>query len=535
VRSCFVYLTYMKQLFALAVSVTAFCSAISQIPVVIKCEEGEKWWGGAVAQAHEAPYGDTIFATNLNYDNKGNQAQPLLLSSKGRVIWSDNPFSFSFENGTVTISEYTAPVIEQIQGSTLRDAYRYASSTYFPPSGKTPDTLLFSQPQWNTWIELTYNQNQPDILEYARNILANGFKPGVIMIDDTWQEDYGVWNFHPGRFHDPAAMMKELHSMGFKVMLWVCPFVSADAVPYRELKEKKGLLRDSTGEPAMIRWWNGVSAVLDLTNPVDSTWFMTQLEHLQDSFHVDGFKLDAGDAYFYKGNTVSFRKTTVNEQTSLFGKIGLKFPLNEYRAMWKMGGQPLAERIADKNHTWEDLQKLIPQSLTQGLEGYPFVCPDMIGGGDFSSFLNRSTLDQELVVRSAQCHALMPMMQFSVAPWRVLDRNHLNAVKKAVSLRQSFTTTIMRLVHEAAATGEPVIRHMEYVFPGKGYCDINDQFMVGKDLLVAPMVTKGNSRTVILPAGKWKSDDNKLYKGPVKVTIDAPLNRLPYFARAGSK
>ncbi len=359
----------MKQLFAFTLVLITAGSVLSQHPVVIKSAKGEKWWGGAVAQAHQAPYGDTSFATDLNYDNKGNQAQPLLISNKGRVIWSDGPFAFSVNSDSVVITDYTLPVVEEQHGTTLRDAYLFASKSYFAPSGKTPDTLLFTQPQWNTWIELTYNQNQQDILKYAHNILSNGFKPGVIMIDDTWQEDYGVWNFHPGRFSDPAAMMKELHSMGFRVMLWVCPFVSADAVPYRQLKEQKGLLRDSTGEPAMIRWWNGVSAVLDLTNPTDSAWFHRQLQQLQDTFGVDGFKLDAGDAYFYKQNTVSFRKTAVNEQTMLFGQIGLKDPLNEYRAMWKMGGQPLAERIADKNHTWEDLQKLIPQSLTQGREG----------------------------------------------------------------------------------------------------------------------------------------------------------------------
>lgn len=533
-HSCFVYLSYMKQLFAFSIYFLFGSFAISQTSVVIKSGKEERWWGGAVAQAHQSPYGDADFTTNLNYDNKGNRAQPLLLSSQGRVIWSENPFSFAFRNDSIIISDYTAPVVERQRGTTLRDAYLFASATYFPASGKTPDTLLFSHPQWNTWIELTYNQNQHDILKYARNVLHNGFSPGVIMIDDTWQEDYGVWNFHPGRFPDPGAMMKDLHSMGFKVMLWVCPFVSADAVPYRQLSAKKGLLRDSDGEPAMIRWWNGVSAVLDLTNPVDSAWFANQLQALKDTFGVDGFKLDAGDAYFYKENTVSYRKTSINEQTSLFGQIGLKFPLNEYRAMWKMGGQPLAERIADKNHTWEDLQKLIPQSLTQGLEGYPFVCPDMIGGGDFGSFLNRSTLDEELVVRSAQCHALMPMMQFSVAPWRVLDSVHLNAVKKVVALRQSKIQMIMGLVREAAKSGEPVIRSMEYVFPHHGYSSINDQFVVGNDIIVAPMVNKGSSRIVVLPGGRWRSDENKVYKGPAKITINVPLERLPYFERLKS-
>ena len=59
-----------------------------------------------------------------------------------------------------------------------------------------------------------------------------------------------------------------------------------------------------------------------------------------------------------------------------------------------------------------------------GSSGYTFGCPDMIGGGEFSSFLNHATIAQALIVRYALIHALAPMMQFSVAPWRMLDHAH---------------------------------------------------------------------------------------------------------------
>src|SRR5690606_2950018 len=133
--------------------------------------------------------------------------------------------------------------------------------------------------------------------------------------------------------------------------------------------------------------------------------------------------------------------------TGLWGLFGLKYPLNEYRAMWKRGGEPLAERLRDKNHNWEDLQKLVPGMTLAGLLGYPFTCPDMIGGGDYGSFIDvdAAKLDQDLIVRSAQCHALMPMMQFSVAPWRILDKEHLDAVKAAVDLRKKYMPLIMDL------------------------------------------------------------------------------------------
>jgi alpha-glucosidase len=415
-----------------------------------------------------------------------------------------------------------------------------ASKKYFPPTGKTPDPLLFKSPQYNTWIELMYNQNQEDVLKYARNIIKNGLPPGVLMIDDNWQEDYGKWDFHPGRFVNPKKMMDELHAMGFKVMLWICPFVSPDCDVYRELKAKKVLLLqgDSTkqkweqvSQPAMINWWNGMSGELDFSNPDARKWFSGRLEYLKNTYGVDGFKFDAGDTEFYTGNLIAFdSKLTPNDHTELFGKFGLEFPLNEYRAMWKMAGQPLAERLRDKAHNWNDVKLLIPDILAQGIVGYNFSCPDMIGGGEFSSFLNAKEIDQELVVRSAQCHALMPMMQFSAAPWRVLDEKHFNAVKKSIELRKSYTDLIWKIAQESASTGEPIVRFMEYEFPGQGFDNVKDQFMLGKDILIAPVLEKGQlKRQVKLPKGKWKTVDNKIVKGGQVIIVDAPLDVLPIF------
>ncbi len=537
------YIFLIAALWGFNTSTSSAQSTDNPIKLRISKIDGESWWGGLVSQGHLAPFGNENYKANLYSDNASNQAQPLLLSNKGRFIWSEKPFAFEFTSDSILVTNAYGNIDVGQKGKSLPEVYEYVKTLHFPASGKMPDTLLFTSPQWNTWIELTYNQNQEDILKYARNILANGFKPGVIMIDDTWQENYGVWNFHPARFSDPRMMVDSLHNMGFKVMLWICPFVSADSPPYRLLKEKKALLGEKisagsqvfegqTEEPAIIRWWNGASAVLDLTSPAGNEWFKTELDRLQNEYGVDGFKFDAGDADYYPDKFTEFKPILPNEQTELFGKIGLDYPLNEYRAMWKMGGQAIAERLWDKKHSWEDLRKLIPQLISQGLMGYAFTCPDMIGGGSWKSFLDESILDQDLVVRSAQVHALMPMMQFSVAPWRILDTVHLNAVKSAVKLREQFTPLIMDHMHEAAKTNIPMIKHMEFVFPNAGYEAIKDQFMVGDKLMVAPMLSKGEGvRTVVIPKGLWVDDEGKRFRGPLKIEMKVLLNRLPYFQK----
>ena len=496
----------------------------------VEIRKNVDWYAGVLIEGHKMPlkngYEAQLYGTSYY-----NQLQPLLLSTSGELVWCEEPFRFRVDKEKILFDRSYAPLVYKKAGKSLRDAFLYASKNYFPPSGKMPPELFFSVPQYNTWIELTYNQNQKDILKYARSIIEKGMPPGIIMIDDNWQEDYGRWNFHPGRFPNPKAMIKELKELGFKVMLWVCPFVSADSDIYRELEKKRVFMLDETDKPAMVRWWNGVSAVLDLTNPESEKWFKGVLNNLITEFGIDGFKLDAGDGRFYKG-IKSLKEVNPNTHTELFAKIGLSYPYNEYRATWKMGGQPLVQRLHDKSHDWKDLKKLIPHMLLEGIMGYPFSCPDMIGGGQFTSFLDDAPIDQELVVRSTQVHALMPMMQFSVAPWRILDERHFKAVLDAVNLRDKFKETILNLAKKASTTGEPIVRSMEYAYPHKGYVEITDQFMLGNNILVAPFLSKGEgSRKVILPKGTWKSDAGKDYKGGKSITINVPLTRLPYFTK----
>ena len=526
-----------KRLFFIAF---LLANTLAAQPITIPLQPGEKLWSGEVSEGHLMPF-PTSYQFNFFANNRGNQAQPLLLSNRGLYVWSEEPYAFAIQNDRLIITKNLAEVIYGRTGETLAAARSYAAAHFFPPSGTLPDTLLFARPQYNTWIELTYHQNQQDILKYARAILDNDLPPGVLMIDDTWQEDYGLWRFHPGRFPNPTMMMDSLHAMGFKVMLWVCPFVSADqARIVHELTPKKAFLMQKEDEnttwatarkPAMITWWNGTSALLDLTNPVAVNWFHEQLDQLVHNYGVDGFKLDAGDMPFYPPEALSKEKVSPNEQCRRYAEVGLSYPLNEYRACWKMAGQPLVQRLRDKNHSWHDLQMLIPDMLVESLAGYTFSCPDMIGGGEYLSFENLSSYDQDLVVRSAQCHALMPMMQFSVAPWRILDSTHLAVIRQAVALRMRFTPRILSLAHQSASSGTPIIGPLDYYFPGQGFEYIHDEFMLGENLLVAPMVAKGTKRKITLPKGSWRDDTGKKYKGGRQYEISVPLERLPFFEK----
>jgi len=512
----------------------------------VKSLANEKWYGAYTAKAwcntplkdiQFQPFESNTVKKDLN-DNLGNQAAPLLISNLGRYVWSNEPFGFELKEGNLTLYSDVEKLDAVLAGKTLRDAYLAAKDKYFPASGKTPNPLMFKMPQYNTWIELGNNQNQKDIIKYADNVLKNGFPTGVFMIDDIWSKDYGTFEFDANTFPDPKGMMDYLHAKGFKVMLWLTPFISPDGKEYKELIRKGALvLKKGSKEPALINWWNGYSACLDLTKPVAVDWLRAQLKNLQQKYGIDGFKFDAADFIFYATDSVNYinheTNTTGVLQAEMFAKLGAEFDFNEFRSCWKNGNQPLAQRLQDKGFSWDDLKILVPDMISAGLIGHPFTCPDMIGGGLLSVFekIDLNTFDQELMIRSAQIQALMPMMQFSVTPWRVLDEKHMAICREAALLHAKMGETIYELAVKAAQDGEPIVRHLEYSFPQQGFENSNDQYMLGDKYLVAPMVDKGETRNVKLPKGIWIDDLGKKHKGGQTVKMDVPLNRLVYFIR----
>lgn len=513
-------------------------------PIEIKLLEDEFWWGGLSVDGHLMPYGEeTTLSRNLYGNNAGNQASPILVSSEGRYVWSEEPYQFSFKDGVLTVDKTLCDVFVGDGGDGLAEGFKVVSKKYFPSNGEIPDPLLFTAPQYNTWIELIYNQNEKDIRAYAEAIVSNGYPSGVLMIDDNWQRSYGDWRFRADRFEDPKGMIRSLHSKGFKVMMWICPFVTADTENFRYLaaegmlhldpeRTQKILWANTRNKAAVIRWWNGASAMLDLSNPRAFAWLESEMDHLVDEYGVDGFKLDAGDMGFYdRKNIISFVEDSIpNDHTQYFAKLGLKYPLNEYRASWKMAGLPLAQRLRDKAFEWEDMQKLIPGMIAQGLMGYAYTCPDMIGGGEYQSFLALDTIDEELIVRSAQVHALMPMMQFSVAPWRVLSYENNAICRDMAKLHAQFGMEILEMARQSSRTGEPIVKPLTWFWPDAGYELIHDQFILGSDILVAPVVESGaRSREVVFPEGTWIGDDGSKIVGPATVEIKVPLERLPYY------
>jgi len=99
-------------------------------------------------------------------------------------------------------------------------------------------------------------------------------------------------------------------------------------------------------------------------------------------------------------------------------------------------------------------------------------------------------------------------------------------------LHEEMGKFILELAKAASVNGEPIVKPMELAFPGNGYETIIDQFVLGNDIIVAPVTVKGvRVRKVVLPKGTWKADDGNTYKGGKPIEISVPLERLPYFRK----
>jgi alpha-glucosidase len=199
--------------------------------------------------------------------------------------------------------------------------------------------------------------------------------------------------------------------------------------------------------------------------------------------------------------------------------------IQRYSTMW----------TGDCNSTWDALALSIPMFETLGLCGEPFV------GADCGGFIGKS--NGELLTRWYQVGFLSPFFRNHheigndyQEPWR-FGQQYEDIIRKYVKLRYRLLPHLYTLLAEAHETGVPWIRPLVLEYQNdKNVLSIDDEFMVGNKILCAPVLQAGaTSRDVYLPAGEWYDFfTNKQYKGDQHITIQAPLDTVPLFVKAGT-
>ena len=525
---------------------TAFAAG-ECIKSVVDLLPGEVWWGGGGGDGQNQPYG-IADSKRVDLRRHGNTSSPLLVSSCGRYVWSEKPFGYEFKGGKMVLDSDVEKIEPVVAGKTLKDAYLAAAKAHMRFDGRMPPDEFFTLPQWNNWVEIAFRGlTQKNMDDYTEELAASGWPCGIFMADGGWMVSQGTYEFYAKDYPDPEGLFSRIRAQGWIPLIWTAHFVSPDSREYKRLRyapTKGGLdylayrKKGGSHEAGVARWWSGISAVYDLTKPEANAYYVKTLKDFAAKYGIRGFKFDAGDPE-YLAEDCRFHDETAEavDYARLYGELAAReFSYNEIRVSWKCGGLPLVTRLNDLAHSWTGWRgqdTAIPQVLTAGLLGCPYILADMVGGGLAGSVTGRGKkIDEKLFVRSAEIQALMPMMQFSMLPWRRLSSENAAICRRFADLHVKFAPCFLELARHASKTGEPIVRTMEYEFPHQGFNRPMQQFMLGSKWLVAPVVTPDDAKTVELPAGKWRDDLGTTHVGPKAIQLkDVPLDRLPHYER----
>ena len=516
------------------------------------------WYGAAEIRHQHWPIEkwirpETAFVTGDSYkDEYGGVQERYWLSSKGFALFVDYDVPLFVgmnknNDGRLTFTSKWASPYRNITNTTLALKYSIftgadvkavhilATNQKFQRPTAIPDEMVFRYPIWSTWAKYKKNINQNVVIEFAQEIKAHGFKACQIEIDDDWTPRYGDMDFDPAKFPDPKDMIEDLRGLGYRVTVWVHPFAS----PMSKAAGTDNWIK-AGWVPGYTIWWNGIGKLLDVTKPESVTWFKASMRNLKDKYGLTSFKFDAGEANWIPNlakplNPWSNPSDYSRRYAQMCYECDTELRAQEVRVGVRTQHLPIFVRMLDKDSNWtfnNGLKSLIPHALTFSVLGYPFLLPDMIGGNAYPS---TSYPEKELFIRWLQANVFLPVIQYSVTPWQYDDPEVNRIAKEMTELHERYADTIIALARESVRTGAPIIRPLWWVAPNDERAQtIDDEFLVGDEILVAPVVVKGATcRDVFLPPGLWQDElrQTQLEGGKWYRSYEANLDELPYFTR----
>jgi alpha-D-xyloside xylohydrolase len=350
------------------------------------------------------------------------------------------------------------------------------------------------------------------VLEDISRLRAAKVPVGWILVDNPWEGCVGTLQFDRHRFPDPQGLIRRVHGLGLRFMLWVSP------------KSQCGIGYTRAQLLGPIE-----QLVLDLRQPAVSKKFERGLRALV-SLGVDGFKADRGDEVDLEGIDERFQETYpllyAVEVTNALPPGGAAL----FRA-GTMASQHLVPGLwaGDQEGTWGGLQQAIRAGQSAAMSGFATWGSD-VGG------YHSDSLTGDLFARWAQLGAVSPVFEVggqgaNATPW-TMGPAAMSALREAAVLHYELFPYLYRLLQRR----QPVLRPLGYAFPDDAEAWRSDlEFLVGPDLLAAPVTGAGTTPRVYLPAGLWVDlATGETVKGPGSFTRATPLDVLPLYARAGA-
>lgn len=530
--------------------------------------DDEKIFGmGQYQEAHMNKKGATLELAHRN----SQASVPFMVSSRGYGFFWNNPAIGTATFGTNKTEWHVNSTRKLDYFITAGDSPAEIEAQYSLATGRTPMMPEYGMGYWQ--CKLRY-RNQEELLDVAREHKKRGLPMDAIVIDFFHWTRQGDFRFEPRDWPDPEAMVKELKELGIELVVSVWPTIDEQSSNYGVMAEN-GYLVNADRCNAIHMTWMGNTTFYDATNPKAQQFVWEQCkEHYYDygirCFWLDEAEPEYGpydfDNYrYFEGPAVQCtNRYPVGYAKGFYDglkKEGETDIMSLVRCAWA-GSQKYGVLTwsGDIYSSFRAMREQLQAGLSMGMAGIPWWTSD-IGG-----FLGGNITDphfKELLVRWFAWGAFCPVfrMHGERSPWYEREQEFINGVrqltsgqdnevwsfgednyeilKKYLFIRERLRPYIRDCMKAASESGAPVMRPLFYDFPeDKDSWEIEDAYMFGPDLLVAPVMEEGvTERSVYLPKGAaWKDAyTKKSYEGGQRVTVPAPIDIIPVFMRDGKE
>jgi alpha-glucosidase len=480
-------------------------------------------------------------------------------------IFFDNTFRSSFDIGHQSqgLLSFGADGGELnyyfIYGPTPKDVIaRYTSLT-----GRMP-----MPPRWALGYHQCRYSYFPDskVRFIADNFRERQIPADVIWLDIHYLQDYVPFSWDKERFPDPAGLTAYLRRRGFRTVTILDPHPKKQVgyAPYDSglagdhfVKNPDGSIFEAPVWPSRAEHNPGPSVFPDFSRPATRAWWGALYGSLLN-VGVAGIWNDMNEPAVFTAPTWTMpldvrhdNEGAPTDHREIHNVYGMLMSRSTYEGLLALrpnerpfvltrasfaGGQRYAALWPGDNVSdWTQLRSTIPLLTGMGLSGLPFV------GSDIGGFAESPSA--ELYTRWLQCGVFYPFMRTHTTfgtpdqePWSY-GTVHEQFNRRAIELRYELLPHIYNVMHETSTTGIPAMRPLVLEFPtDENTYGLDDEFMFGSDLLVAPVLREGaRERAVYLPAGTWYDYwTAKPYAGPTTVTIPVTLASIPIFVRGGA-
>ncbi|MCD4752697.1 MAG: DUF4968 domain-containing protein [Anaerolineaceae bacterium] len=405
-------------------------------------------------------------------------------------------------------------------------------SAYTDLTGKSP-----VPPKWSfgLWVSRISYDSQDEVLETGRRLRDEEYPADVIGVDTNWfkGEWQCDWQFGP-RFPDPEGMFSQLREQNLRVCLWQWPYICEHLEIFKEAKEKNVLAKESGFDMLLFK-----AHTIDMSNPEAVEWYQSKLRRLFD-LGAAAIKVDFGE---HVRDYESYQKYTGREMHNLYPLLynQAAFEVSqEYFGrgiIWARSAYAGSQRYpihwsGDNSSTFENMLCSLRGGLSFGLSGFTFWSNDV---GGFTG-----TPSDRLYLRWAQFSIFNSHMRLHGGgprfrePWNY-ELETQDIFRRFIELRYRFLPYLYSEAHHSAKSSLPVMRPLVYEFQNDPTTfNIEDQFLYGQAVLVAPILDERDERKIYLPAGLWADAwTGEITTGPCWINYQAEIERVPFFYRGG--